>query len=49
MLSMKVAVAHLVRNFYFTTELKLEGLQLELSITLKLVNKHLVSAAEREQ
>lgn len=47
MMSMKIAVAHAIRNFQFTTELKLEELRLEIDITLKLVNKHLVSATER--
>lgn len=46
-MSMKIAVAHAIRNFTFTTELKLEELRLEIDITLKLVNKHLVSATER--
>lgn len=47
MMSMKIAVAHAIRNFNFTTDLKLEELRLEIDITLKLVNKHLVSATER--
>lgn len=47
MMSMKIAVAHTIRNFRFTTDLKLEELRLEIDITLKLVNKHLVRATER--
>lgn len=47
LMSMKIAVAHLIRNFHFTTDLKLEDLRLQIDITLKLINKHLVRAKER--
>lgn len=48
MMSMKTAVAHAIRNFQFTTDLKLEELRLEIDVTLKLVNKHLVRVKLRE-
>lgn len=48
MISMKVAVAHVIRNLRFSTELKLADLRLEIDITLKLVNKHLVTVEIRD-
>lgn len=45
---MKIGIGHLVRNFQFSTELKLEKLRLDGDFVLKLFNKQMVKVAERD-
>lgn len=47
MLSMKILIINLLRAYKFSTHLKLEELEIEMHITLKLVNKFLVSVDPR--
>ncbi|GAB0095727.1 Cytochrome P450 [Sergentomyia squamirostris] len=44
---MKIVVVHLVKNYKFTTDLKLCDLKHRFNITLKLCNKHMVSITAR--
>ncbi|XP_055691200.1 probable cytochrome P450 313a4 [Lutzomyia longipalpis] len=43
----KTALIHIVRNFKFRTDLKLEDLDFEWDITLHLLNKHMVYVEKR--
>jgi cytochrome P450 len=46
-LSMKVILAYLLRRYKFKTNLKLQDLRWELSVTLRLINKHMVTIERR--
>jgi cytochrome P450 family 4 len=46
-MSMKITMAFLLRRFVFNTDLKLDDLRWDISITLKLLNKHMVTAENR--
>lgn len=46
-ISMKVQIAHILRKFKLTTDLKREDLRLKLSIVLKLDNKHMLRLEPR--
>jgi cytochrome P450 family 4 len=46
-MSMKVTLSYLLREFKFTTDLKVEDLIYDLCVTLKLTNKHMVRAERR--
>ncbi|XP_052870330.1 cytochrome P450 4C1-like [Anopheles cruzii] len=46
-LSMKILIAHLVRNYRFKTSLKMEDLTLNFAIILRIMNGCLVSIEER--
>lgn len=46
-IAMKVGLLILLSRFKFSTTLKLEDLQYKFSVTLKLLNKHMVSAHYR--
>uniref|UniRef100_A0A1B0GK49 Cytochrome n=1 Tax=Lutzomyia longipalpis TaxID=7200 RepID=A0A1B0GK49_LUTLO len=45
---MKIALMHLLINFEFSTELKLQDLTHRFEVTLKLVNKHMVRMRARK-
>lgn len=47
MILMKVILSACVRNFKFTTNLKMINLEQNYEVTLKLVNKHMVSIERR--
>jgi cytochrome P450 len=47
-LSMKVIMAYLLRRYRFSTNLKMDDLRWELSVTLRLMNKHMVTIKRRE-
>lgn len=47
-MSMKIQMAHLVRNFEFSTDLKMEELKPKMLVVLKLANKHMVKVVERK-
>lgn len=44
---MKIMLSACVRNYKFTTNLKMSDLQLKYDVTLKLVNKHMISMEKR--
>lgn len=44
----RMFVCWLVRNFRFTTSLRIEDLKFRMSVTMKLVNGHMVQAHRRE-
>lgn len=44
---MKILLAHLLLNFKFSTELKMEELTYRWDLTLKIVNKQLVTIEKR--
>jgi cytochrome P450 family 4 len=46
-MSMKVVLASMLRQYKFTTHLRMEDLEWDISITLKLINKHMVTAEKR--
>lgn len=48
MYSMKVLMAHLLKNFEFSTTLKMDELHLKNELVLKLVNKHMISVKRRK-
>lgn len=48
MISMKVVLAGILRKYKFATDLKLDELEMKFELTLKLVNKHMVSMERRE-
>lgn len=48
LLAMKIMLCHLLRNYKFTTSLKLSDLRLKMALDLKLVNKHMVKIERRE-
>jgi hypothetical protein len=47
MLSMKVVMAHLVRNFEFSTDLKFEEIELHLPVILKFKHGYNLSIKKR--
>jgi cytochrome P450 len=47
-MAMKVVMAYMLRRYKFSTELKLKDLEWDVSITLKLINKHMVTAEKRD-
>lgn len=47
MFSLKVMLSAALRHYKFSTNLALSDLQLEYEVTLKLCNKHMVSAEKR--
>ncbi|XP_058451458.1 cytochrome P450 4C1-like [Malaya genurostris] len=47
LMSMKIMMCHLLRSYRFRSPLKMEELQLKMSITLKVTNKHLVQIEKR--
>jgi cytochrome P450 len=47
-MAMKVVMANMLRQYKFSTELKLNELEWDVSITLKLINKHMVTAEKRD-
>jgi cytochrome P450 len=46
-MSMKVVMATMLRRYKFSTDLKMEDLEWDVSITLKLIKKHMVTAEKR--
>lgn len=46
-IQMKITIAYILRNFKFTTNLKMEDLRLRLTITLQLINRHMVQVERR--
>jgi hypothetical protein len=48
MLFMKTVMFHLVKNFKFSSSLKYEDLQYEISITMKIAQKYQVSLTRRD-
>ncbi|XP_053691289.1 cytochrome P450 4c21-like [Sabethes cyaneus] len=48
LMSMKIMMCHLLRAYRFRTPLKMDQLQLKMSITLKIANKHLVQIERRQ-
>ncbi|XP_058817443.1 uncharacterized protein LOC131680751 [Topomyia yanbarensis] len=48
LMSMKIMMCHLLRTYRFRSPLKMEELQLNMSITLKIANKHLVQIVKRQ-
>jgi hypothetical protein len=47
-MSMKTVLAYMLRNYRFTTDMKMEEMEWDFSVTLRLVNKHMVKAERRE-
>jgi cytochrome P450 len=47
-MAMAIVLVHLLRNFRFTTNLKLDELKWDFCITLRLANKHMVKVERRE-
>lgn len=47
MLAMKIMIINLLRSYKFSTHLKLDELETEMHLTLKLINKFLVSVNSR--
>lgn len=45
---MKTVMVHLLNNFRFSTDLKYDQLKFRVDITLKLVNKHMLSVHPRK-
>ncbi|XP_062557032.1 uncharacterized protein LOC134221879 [Armigeres subalbatus] len=48
LMSMKIMLCHLLRAYRFRSPLKMEQLQLKMSITLKIANRHMVTVEKRE-
>lgn len=48
LISMKVMLCYLLRNYKFSTSLKYSELIFKLSLDLKIVNKHMVSIEKRK-
>jgi cytochrome P450 len=46
-MSMKTVLAYVLRNYRFTTDIKIGDMKWDFSVTLRLVNKHLVKAERR--
>lgn len=47
MISMKTVLSGILRKYKFTTNLKLEDLEMKFELTLKLANKHMVGMERR--
>jgi hypothetical protein len=47
MISLKIMLADLLRNYKFTTTLKMNQLEFGLAISIKLMNKHWVQIERR--
>lgn len=47
MMSLKIMLATLIKNYKFSTSLKMEELRLRFDLTMDLTNKHMVSIQER--
>lgn len=48
MMFMKTMMVHLVRNFEFSTSLKYENLEYEISLTMKIAQKYKVVVRQRD-
>ncbi|XP_031641181.1 probable cytochrome P450 313a4 [Contarinia nasturtii] len=46
--TMKLVAAHILRNYHLKTPLKLHDLKVKLSISFRLINKHLLSVHKRD-
>jgi cytochrome P450 len=46
-MSMKIVLAYMLRSYKYSTEMTMNDLDLDFSVTLKLVNKHMVKAEKR--
>jgi cytochrome P450 len=46
-MSMKTVLAYMLRNYRFTTDMKMDEMEWDFSVTLRLVNKHMVKAERR--
>lgn len=46
-LAIKTILVHLLKSYRFTTKYKMEDLQLKSNITLRLLNRHMVSIVRR--
>ncbi|KXJ83621.1 hypothetical protein RP20_CCG003848 [Aedes albopictus] len=49
LISMKIMLCHLLRAYQFRSPLKMDQLQLKMSITLKIANRHLVTVERRNE
>lgn len=47
-MTIKTVLIHLLRNYKFSTELKMKEIRLKIDLTLKIMNKPMVSIEERE-
>ncbi|XP_059621733.1 cytochrome P450 4c21-like [Phlebotomus argentipes] len=47
LMSMKTMIIHLLSNYRLSTELRMEDLRTKIDVTLKLINKHMVSIEAR--
>lgn len=48
-LAVKTILVHLLKSYKFSTKLKMEDLEMKSNVTLRLLNKHMVSIALRKK
>jgi cytochrome P450 family 4 len=46
-MAMAIVLAHLIRHYKFSTALQMDELTFDFCITLRLINKHMVTAEKR--
>lgn len=47
-MTIKTVLIHLLRNYKFSTDLQMKEIRLKIDLTLKILNKPMVSIKERE-